>query len=345
MTINRRKAYPIVTTFALLATLGRSFIFPEFGVLFHAISLVSSIVFVPILLEGVLAIHHWFGRRFPSDIRLFTSNYRVLQRVVLQILTCMLIFLGLGLGIFLLIRDFLPPTLRTPMLSKTFLLTGFIANVMASAAVNLGLLGKEFFDNWKAELLRNERLQKERAEVQFDNLKNQFNPHFLFNSLTSLNSLIFENPQLASDFLQQLSKVYRYVLQANNELVSVETELTFIKRYVHLLETRFEAGLKVDFEISEEALEQKIVPVTLQILIENALKHNIASPQKPLHIRVFDSEGYLSVANNVQRKTIVEESNAQGLKRLTQLYSYLAERPLVVAEVNGTFCVKIPLLV
>jgi LytS/YehU family sensor histidine kinase len=96
--------------------------------------------------------------------------------------------------------------------------------------------------------------------------------------------------------------------------------------------------------VSEEALEKKIVPVTLQILMENAVKHNIASAQKPLHIRVFDSNGFLSVANNVQRKTIVEESNKQGLQRLVQLYSYLSEHPILIAEVNGVFCVKIPLL-
>jgi hypothetical protein len=344
MTINRKKVYPIMFVFIVVSTIVRVLLFPEFGLTLYVIAFFSSLVAIPLLFEGTLAVHNYFNRFFSTQTRPFHPTYRLAQRIATQLGLGILAYFALaGIGIWFW-QGFIPAVIKPLLFSRPFFVAGSFSLITVVLSINLALFGKEFFDNWKAEILRNERLQKERAEVQFDNLKNQFNPHFLFNSLASLNSLIFENPQLASDFLQQLSKVYRYVLQANNDLVSVETELAFVKRYAHLLETRFQEGLKVEFEVSEEALEKKIVPVTLQILMENAVKHNIASAQKPLHIRVFDSNGFLSVANNVQRKTIVEESNKQGLQRLVQLYSYLSEHPILIAEVNGVFCVKIPLL-
>ena len=345
MTINRRKAYPIVIAANIFSVTIRVFVFPELGWIIHTFSFFTGIVAAPMLLEFLVWIHNKLNVVLPYTASSFTPNARVLRRMGVQILIGLVIFASFG-GIMLwLYGEYIPQTIKIPMLTKPFIVAAILTGNLFVVTINLALFGKEFFDNWKAELLRNERLQKERAEMQFDNLKNQFNPHFLFNSLTSLNSLILENPELASEFLQQLSKVYRYVLQSNNDLVSLETEITFVKRYVHLLETRFQAGLKVDFEISEEALEQKIAPVTLQVLIENAVKHNIASEQKPLHIRVFDGAGYLSVANNVQKKTLVETSNKHGLENLKQLYSYLdTARSVVIAEQNGVFCVKIPLM-
>ncbi len=344
MTINRKKAYPIVITANLIGASVRAYVFPELGINLHIFSFCAAFVFGPALLEGFVWLHNTLNELLPYDIRLFSSDMRVVRRIAAQVLIGWVFFACIAVVSWWFYGEYIPLVLRLPMLTKPFMVAATLTGFLLTFSINLSLFGKDFFDKWKAELLRNERLQKERAEVQFDNLKNQFNPHFLFNSLTSLNSLIFENPQLASDFLQQLSKVYRYVLQANNELVSLETELTFVKRYVHLLETRFQEGLKVDFEVNEEILTKKIAPVTLQILIENAVKHNIASAQKSLHIRIFDGNGYLSVANNVQRKTMVEESNRQGLQRVVQLYSYLDERPVVIAEVNEVFCVKVPLL-
>jgi two-component system LytT family sensor kinase len=181
--------------------------------------------------------------------------------------------------------------------------------------------------------------------VQYDNLKNQLNPHFLFNSLTSLNSLIFENPQLASEFLHQLSKVYRYVLENKEKtLVSLSTEVNFISNYVQLLISRFDKGLQVNINISEQALDQKILPVTLQILIENAMKHNITSQDSPLVIDIYDESNYLVVKNNLQIKQIVDNSNGQGLENLRSLYRVLIENEIVIEKNDANFIVKIPLL-
>ena len=142
-----------------------------------------------------------------------------------------------------------------------------------------------------------------------------------------------------------MSKVYRYVLQNKDKnFVSLHTELDFIKNYVFLAETRFEGALKIKFEISKEAMESAIVPVTLQILIENAMKHNIIDKDKPLSVDVFSSGDYLVVSNNLQKRKTVETSNKQGLANLESLYRFMTDRPVIQETSETRFTVKVPLL-
>ena len=193
--------------------------------------------------------------------------------------------------------------------------------------------------------LRATRLEKDKTEIQYQNLMNQFNPHFLFNSLTSLNSLIYADQDLASQFLEQLSRVYRYLLtNKETQLVTLETEIEFVKSYVALLKTRFENGLIVDIDVPQHLLKKKIVPVTFQIMIENAIKHNIIDQDSPLHIRFTADERYLDISNNVQRKAFVETSNKRGLASLQTLYKFLSSLPLVIEEKDNTFFIRVPLI-
>ncbi len=349
MTINRRKAYPVIFIFSTVGIIVRGIVFPELGLLFHLSTLAASIFLMPLLFEGTVLIHNFFNRQFPYSIRLFSEDYRVLQRIILQILTGVLLFVSLATLSLWLYQDVIPASLRFPLLTKPFLVVAFVTNILAVTAVNLGLFGKEFFDNWKSEILRNERLQKERAEAQFESLKNQLNPHFLFNALTSLNSLIVENPPLAGEFVQQLSKVYRYVLQSRDkEFVTLETELKFVEHYLRLLKTRFDAALQIEISVSDEARERLIVPVTLQTLLENALKHNIVNAQKPLQITISSTlQGgvwYLMVENTLQRRTLVENSNKQGLARLAALYEHISPEAMRICETTQKFAVQLPLL-
>jgi len=189
-------------------------------------------------------------------------------------------------------------------------------------------------------------IEKRSAQIRLIALTNHLNPHFLFNSLTSLNSLIFENQQLASDFLQHLSKVYRYLLQhKEKETVSLKNELDFVENYIFLLKTRFEDEIQIEIKPpSNGTLEKGIVPVTLQILIENAVKHNVISAQNPLVIKIETWENTISVTNNIQRKKQVETSNRQGLESLRALYHYISERPLEVLETEEKFTVRLPLI-
>lgn len=198
-------------------------------------------------------------------------------------------------------------------------------------------------------------LEKEKAVMQYEGLKQQLNPHFLFNSLTSLSSLIQIDAKVANEFLENLSKTYRYILKSSeSETVVLSDEIKFAENFIMLQKTRFEEGLIVNFNIQEEALRYKIVPVTLQNLIENAIKHNIIDVDEPLVIDIFteetqnpiNTEGvyFLTVRNNLQKKNFVATSNKRGLDNLINLYRYLSSKPVVIEETNTHFNVKIPLL-
>ncbi|MFN8356012.1 MAG: histidine kinase [Spirosomataceae bacterium] len=193
--------------------------------------------------------------------------------------------------------------------------------------------------------LQSTRLAKDKTEIQYQNLINHLNPHFLFNSLASLNSLILTEPRQASKFLQKLSAIYRYILQnKEKESVTLEHELNFVKNYIELQKSRFEEGLLINIDIDEEYLGDGIVPVTLQNLFENAIKHNIITDENPLRIDVYIDGDFLIVKNNLQRKSFVETSNKQGLDSLKKLYEYLSRKPLETLETEGHFIVKVPLL-
>jgi ligand-binding sensor domain-containing protein len=188
-------------------------------------------------------------------------------------------------------------------------------------------------------------LEKEKTTVMYENLKQHLNPHFLFNSLTSLSSLIRIDQKQAGDFLDKMSKVYRYILRnKDNETVPLSEELNFVNMYIQLQKTRFEAGLVVEQDIPEDYYYAKIVPVTLQNLIENAIKHNTADPENPLIIRLFIENDYLVVKNNLQKKNYVETSNKQGQISMVALYRFLSHLPVIITETETEYIVKIPLL-
>jgi ligand-binding sensor domain-containing protein len=190
-----------------------------------------------------------------------------------------------------------------------------------------------------------QQLEKEKVMVMYENLKQHLNPHFLFNSLTSLSSLIRVNQDLAGHFLDRMSKIYRYILKnRDSETVSLKDELEFVAQYIELQKTRFEEGLQVRMKIDEDDLDKRLAPVTLQNLVENAIKHNTTSKSKPLVIEIFTSDNYLVVRNNLQQKNFVETSNKTGLQSMRSLYAYLSPLPLLAENANGCFTVKIPLL-
>lgn len=188
-------------------------------------------------------------------------------------------------------------------------------------------------------------LEKEKAMVMYESLKQQLNPHFLFNSLTSLSGLIETDKQEAGEFLGRMSDIYRYILKnSSEETVGLREEVRFVQQYIDLLQTRFKRGLKVDIRLPDELMHYKIVPVTLQNLIENAVKHNIIDEATPLTIDIYSEEGYLVVQNNLQRKNVVETSNKRGLAQFVKLYGYLSTWPVLIEETATQFIVKTPLV-
>jgi len=183
------------------------------------------------------------------------------------------------------------------------------------------------------------------ASAKFESLKNQIDPHFLFNSLNVLTSLIEESPENAQKFTSSLSKIYRYVLeQKDKELVSVEEELAFAKTYMNLLKMRFENS--VFYEVPEKLshLEGKVVPLSLQLLLENTVKHNIASENKPLNIRIYEEDGFLIIENNYQKKEVLQGRKGLGLQNIVDRYSLITSRKVLIEQNARVFRVKIPIL-
>lgn len=190
-----------------------------------------------------------------------------------------------------------------------------------------------------------QRLEKEKALVMYEGLKQQLNPHFLFNSLTALNSLILKDQHTARNFLERLSDTFRYILKSRDrELVGLTEEIAFAETYIQLQKTRFKETLQVNINVSDEYATHKIVPVTIQNLVENATKHNILDNETPLVIDIFTRDGYIIVRNNLQKKKIVETSNKQGLRNLKTLYGYLTDQPVIIEDTGEAFAVHIPLI-
>jgi two-component system, LytTR family, sensor kinase len=325
--------YGTIVLFSIVGYIVRSVKFDEIDNALQIKLLFISIVMISLQWESLRFINNYLNWRMPFE-------KGIPKRVTIQLLAGGLCGLGIRAIIYYFGEPYLPFKLDELFVAATWVLYFFLP-----AAVNLGFFTAHFIERWKHSLLHAQKLEMEKSQVQFDNLKNQLNPHFLFNALSSLNSLIYEDQRLASEFLQQLAKVYRYVLQNQNKtVVTLDTELNFISHYVSLLRTRFEKSLQITVDISNESKDKNIVPVTLQALIENAIKHNVMEEARPLHIWITNDEGYLVVCNNFQPRKNVDESNKKGLDNLKSLYSFLTPSPVFIQSTAEMFIVKIPLL-
>jgi LytS/YehU family sensor histidine kinase len=223
---------------------------------------------------------------------------------------------------------------------KALILLMIIAIVIAFFVFRLQQREKILVLKNKAQML-----EKEKAVVQFENLKQQLNPHFLFNSLTSLRSLIRVDIKTAVNFLDGLSKTYRYLLKSDDtELVPLQEELDFVQTFVDLQKTRFKEGIQVSVNVDPSCQVKYIVPVTVQNLIENAIKHNTTAADQPLFIDIYNENHYIVVRNNLQRYRVVETSNKRGLASIKNLYGYLTRKPVIIGEDKKYFTVKIPLI-
>ncbi|MDJ1469831.1 sensor histidine kinase [Xanthocytophaga flava] len=202
-----------------------------------------------------------------------------------------------------------------------------------------------YFHLYGIALQEAETLQRSNLQTQFDSLKSQINPHFLFNSLNSLSSLIREQPEQAEKFLDEMSNVYRYLLRNNEqELVSLQTELQFVESYFHLLKTRYGESIQLKLENLNGYEQYLLPPLTLQILLENAVKHNSILKEQPLVIQIYVEKGYLVVQNNVQKKNLKVASNKVGLHNIITKYQLLKQPDVKITESKNIFEVMIPLI-
>jgi len=196
-------------------------------------------------------------------------------------------------------------------------------------------------DNQKARI-ENQALKHENLEARLNLLKQQVSPHFLFNSLSTLRTIATDTP--TKKFVMQLSNVYRYLLNSDDtHLATLESELEFTRSYLYILQERFENGLKVDIQIPDHFLISEIPPFSLQILVENAVKHNVVSEEEPLTIHIYIEGSWLCVENNLCAKMSVEESTGKGLKNISERYKLLSNMDIEIIGNNKTFLVKLPL--
>ena len=217
--------------------------------------------------------------------------------------------------------------------------------LMISAFLHAKSFMEELKKNTKKEVVEQKLIAKS-ANAQFESLKNQLDPHFLFNSLNVLTALIDENPEQAQKFTTSMSKVYRYVLeQKDKELVKIENEIEFAKIYCNLLKTRFEDSVNFTFDINDEDLQKMVVPLSLQLLLENCIKHNFATSSKPLNIRIFTEGKFLCIENNLQVREQLTESAGIGLANIVQRNALLTKENVFIEKSEQNFKVKVPILI
>jgi two-component system LytT family sensor kinase len=219
-----------------------------------------------------------------------------------------------------------------------------ISNFLISWFIGIALGSLVFFyKEWNESLKREQKLREEKLIFQYETLKNQVNPHFLFNSLNTLSSLVSKDAKLAEKFISRFSMIYRYILENSNvELVKLSNEIAFVNDFFFLQKIRDNGKVELNLDIPNIEMYE-ILPISLQLLIENALKHNAATRDEPLKIKVFIEEGYLVVENKMQAKMQMEVSSKIGLKNLGERVKLVMNKEVSVESEYGLFVVKMPL--
>ena len=223
--------------------------------------------------------------------------------------------------------------------------TGYFIGLVPTVLVLMVYETVYFFESWKNKVKESEAISRTQLVNQLEALKAQLDPHFLFNSLNILSSLIDDN-EPAQQYLSRLSDVYRYVLLSKERTtVSLREEMEFVNAFLYLAKVRFQTGLEIETHISEESWNLTVAPLSIQLLVENALKHNVITREHPLHVTIREKDGYLWVSNPIHKKVHLEPSTKVGLKNILEQYKLLSELPVHIIRDPLRFEVALPLLV
>lgn len=305
------------------------------GVPYTPYIFINSMLFTAAIWEGVRGIFIKVTQRFP--------HFEQWRRRLAWIAGLSIVYVGVACAtVGSVLRVVLPETWIASIQDNVR--ESYMASYFMLLTIGAIYESMRFFTLWKTALLEKEQAEQARLAGQLEGLRNQVNPHFLFNSLNTLIYLIPEAPERAVRFVQQLSKVYRYVLESRDaQLIALREELRFLDAYVFLLRERFGDSLHIDLRANSLPPDTAIVPLTLQMLFENAIKHNIISADKPLRIEVFPENGHLIVRNNLQRKNQVMHSTGVGLENIRLRYRILTGREVEVMPSEQHFTVALPL--
>lgn len=297
--------------------------------------LLVATAFTTVYWNGAVLVMKYYIKRFPSI-------KATPKRLILSIGSILVFLLVAGV-----IMKLLLGYARFDQLTDlAVILDHFGSNVGAAVFVGSVYESVHFFGQWKKTIQINEALKNQQIRTQFEVLQNQMSPHFLFNSLNTLTTLIAENPGVAMEFTQKLSEVYRYILQnKDKELVTLEEELEFAEAYIFLLKMRYPENLRTAFHIDNGFKNKYIAPLTIQMLVENAIKHNVVSKAHPLSIEVYVENGYsIVVKNNLQRKKVIQKSTKTGLENIKKRYQYFGDKPVDIIVTTQNFMVAVPLI-
>ncbi len=264
------------------------------------------------------------------------------KKTIIQILA----FLAYSISAFILVQlfNFYLWNGTLPSHSWDSIVSSIPFTLLISFIISLIFTASGFFFAWKNSLVQAEKLKLEMLAYKYESLRNQINPHFLFNSLNVLSDLVYENQAMAVQFIRQLSELFRYVLDSRDkELVPLKDELAFVRSFVFLLKTRYEGKLIIDIDVSANP-DDYIVPMSLQLLIENAVKHNEVSDAFPLQISIRKNSDYLEIENGLRLKNSGVDSKKTGLKNIIQQFAFFSDHPIEIIPTDTHFLVRIPIL-
>jgi len=297
---------------------------------------ILSIVITFFAWEGNIRIDEFMNHKLPWEKSIW-------KRILVHFLAT-LFYSVFVIYLFLLIYDKyvceLPADRLNSVVNAAVLIGAMFSVFLMSVEISV-----QFFKKWKASLVDAEKYKQESIQAQLENLKNQVNPHFLFNNLSVLSSLVYKDQDKAVEFINQFSKVYRYLLEnRSRELVELNEELTFANSYCFLLKIRFDAALQIHFQVDEQAKLKLLPPMALQILLENAIKHNEASVENPLHVDVESQGNLLIIRNNLQLRQQVESSSKTGINNILNRYKHFTTDKVKIEASTTHFIVQLPLL-
>lgn len=267
------------------------------------------------------------------------------KRLVYIISRLFLFYIVVKFGAGLLLNACYPSHVEYYNDHKLGLLSAEISEIILIALIFFIYEGIYYFNRSRLIEIERNKLEKVTAEQRLNTLKNQVNPHFLFNSLNTLVTLIPEDEKQAIQFVQELSKTYRTILEVRDEkLITITKELEALDSYIYLLKTRFHGKIQIVNTVPESCMNEFILPISLQILIENAVKHNVVSKSKPLRIAISVQDQYLVVSNNLQKKNQEFASTRVGLTNIRSRYKFMTAQEVKVEETEKEFVVRLPII-
>ncbi len=316
-----------------IAILFKLFIFPGPFIFDEEILFVSIVSMI--LWEGNLRINDYLDKRF-SWINFL--NQRIFFQIITNLFYTILVLIALISVINYFKFGFFE--LFNPKLREVF-----IPAIVTTFIIIIIDITNQFFKSWKSSLIEVEKYKTESANAQLQNLKNQLNPHFLFNNLSVLTSLVYKNQDKAADFINEFAKVYRYVLDTkNSELVPLQEELDFINHYIFLQKIRFEDSISFEIKIEESKKSAYLLPMCLQMLVENTIQHNETSQANPLKVLIYTDNDSLVIENPILSRSDISESTKTGIKNIKQRYSFFTDKKVIVSNNGKIFKVILPLI-